>query len=127
LLLLAKITGYVHPVTLHCWGASENIYKHYYDWGVALTKDDQFFFKDFLLNFVYNFGHIFDAIREIVQFVMADPRGTVNNVHDAGYNMGLVQYYLYTPDIAIYRTESIHHTKTDYEDLTDEEMYEMNN
>ena len=58
--------------------------------------------KTYLMNFVYNFGHIFDAIRELVLFFMLDPRGQVNSVHDAGYSLGQSVYYLITPNIYTY-------------------------
>lgn len=99
-LLVAKITGYLHPVTLNCWNGGENIYGHYRNFAVRMSQDDQYFLKDFLLNFVYNFGHIFDAARDVVLFFIEDPRGTTNLVHDMGYNVGLIQYLLITPGLA---------------------------
>ena len=32
------------------------------------------------MNFVYNFGHIFDALRDVYLFFAEDPRGVVDNV-----------------------------------------------
>lgn len=52
------------------------------------------------MNSVYNFGHIFDNLRDAIMYFTEDPRGQVNNVHDAGYNVGLALYFWITPDIA---------------------------
>lgn len=71
------------------------------------------------MNFVYNFGVIFDSFRETVLFFMEDPRGLANNVHDAGYNLGLAIYFLITPETAQYKSVSIPGHITDYDELTD--------
>merc|ERR1719198_1306554 len=59
------------------------------------------------MNTVYNFGHIFDNMRDAFMFFYEDPRGQTNNVHDAGYNVGLAVYYFITPDLAIYESEAL--------------------
>jgi hypothetical protein len=113
LLLLTKITGLLHPVAYHCWNGAENTFDHY-----NKTFTDNPDPKTYLINFVYNFGAIFDAMREVVLFFTEDPRGTANNVHDAGYNLGLASYYTVTPGIAVYSSDSVHSSKMDYDDLT---------
>jgi len=65
--------------------------------------------KAYLFNIVYNFGMIFDSLRDVVLFFEEDPRGQTNNIHDAGYNVGLALYYFITPDIAQYESEAIDH------------------
>lgn len=70
------------------------------------------------MNIVYNFGIIFDSIRETTLFFMEDPRSISNNVHDAGYNIGLALYFLITPDIAQYDSVAIPAHKTEYHHLT---------
>ena len=123
---MAKITGYLHPVTFNCWNGGENIYGHYRDFAIRMSQDDQFFLKDFLMNAVYNFGHIFDAARDVVLFFIEEPRGTENLVHDMGYNVGLIQYLVITPGLAKYRSNAVHHEKTKYSDLTPDELRTMN-
>jgi len=55
-----------------------------------------------LLNFTYNFGGIFDAMRELILFLLEDPRGKANSVHDAGFNLGLAIFFIITPNLAKY-------------------------
>lgn len=59
------------------------------------------------MNVVYNFGYIFDALRDFSLFFIQDPRGQTHNVHDAGYNLGLASFYIITPDLANYDTTAI--------------------
>ena len=57
------------------------------------------------MNSIYNFGHIFDALRDAYLFVVQDPRGQVQNVYDAGYSLGWASYMLITPGIAVYQSD----------------------
>ena len=116
LLLITKITSLLHPVCYHCWNGAENTFQHF---NKTFTENDSP--KPYLLNFVYNFGVIFDSMREVILFFLEDPRGLANNVHDAGYNLGLSLYFLITPEIAQYKSVSIPAHKTEYEHLTDAE------
>ena len=116
LLLIAKITSMLHPVAFHCWNGAENIIEHF---NKTFRENDNP--KPYLLNFVYNFGVIFDSFREVVLFFMEDPRGLANNVHDAGYNFGLAIYFLITPESAQYKSVAIPGHKTDYDNLSEEE------
>ena len=68
-----------------------------------------------MLNIIYNFGAIFDAVREVVLFFMEDPRGQANSVHDAGYNLGLAIFFLITPNIVAYESYAISHKIKDYD------------
>lgn len=54
------------------------------------------------MNTVYNFGHIFDNMRDVYLYFTMNPRGVTNNVHDAGYHLGLAAYFFITPDLAVY-------------------------
>jgi hypothetical protein len=103
-LLVAKITQQLHPIAFHCWNAGEDVYAHFYDIIVMQNGYDP---KNYLMNSVYNFGHIFDNLRDMVFFFTQNPRGQVNSVHDAGYNLGVAVYYLITPDLAVYDSVSI--------------------
>jgi len=62
--------------------------------------------KNYIMNTVYNFGHIFDNMRDMVFFFQQNPRGQVNSIHDAGYNLGMAVFYLITPEIAQYESEA---------------------
>lgn len=95
LLLITRITALLHPATLHCWNGAENTFAHF---NTTFVENDTP--KPYMMNIVYNFGIIFDSMREAVLFFTEDPRALANNVHDAGYNIGLALYFLITPDIA---------------------------
>ena len=71
-LLITRITQMLHPTTLHCWDGGEHVYKHFYD---IIVNQNGYNPKSYLLNIVYNFGGLFDAVREIVMFFKEDPRG----------------------------------------------------
>jgi hypothetical protein len=104
LLLITKITQQLHPIAFHCWTAGENVYTHFYQ---IIAEENGYSPKTYVMNSVYNFGHIFDNLRDAIMYFTEDSRGQVNNVHDAGYNVGLALYYFITPDIAYYDTPAI--------------------
>ena len=66
------------------------------------------------MNFVYNFGHIFDNLRDVYLFLAEDPRGRIDDVARAGYSLGQAVYFLITPEIAAYDSLA-----EDYEMQTD--------
>ena len=102
-LLVAKITQQLHPIAFHCWNAGEDVYAHFYD---IIAMQNGYDPKNYIMNSVYNFGHIFDNMRDMVFFFQQNPRGQVNSIHDAGYNLGMAVYYLITPEIAQYESEA---------------------
>ena len=65
------------------------------------------------MNFVYNFGHIFDSFRDVWLFLTEDPRGQTTNVYDAGFSLGWASYLIITPGIAIYETDVTKKTSTE--------------
>mmetsp|Transcript_13315 Transcript_13315/g.22619 ORF Transcript_13315/g.22619 Transcript_13315/m.22619 type:complete len:163 (-) Transcript_13315:88-576(-) len=99
LLLITKITQKLHPISLNCWDASVITYDYFYD---ILVEQNGLNPKNYIMNSVYNFGHIFDALRDVYLFIVEDPRGSVDNVHDSGYSLGLAVFYFITPDLAEY-------------------------
>jgi hypothetical protein len=89
----------LHPIAFHCYNGGENVYKHFYE---IIAVENGYSPKTYIMNSVYNFGHIFDNMRDCILFFTEDPRGQVDNVHNAGYHLGLALYYFITPDIAYY-------------------------
>lgn len=61
-------------------------------------------FKIYLMNFVYNFGHMFDSFRDVYLFLAEDPRGKIDNVSRAGYSLGQALFFFITPEIADYHS-----------------------
>ena len=62
--------------------------------------------KNYIMNVIYNFGHIFDSIRDSVLFLMEDPRGQVTNVYDCGFSLGWATYMIITPGLAVYESDA---------------------
>ena len=104
LLLITKITQQLHPIAFHCWAAGENVYAHFYD---IIAMQNGYNPKNYVMNSVYNFGHIFDNLRDVILYFTEDPRGQTNSVHDAGYNLGLATFYFITPDLAFYDSPAL--------------------
>lgn len=88
-----------YPISVNCWEAGFVVSNHFVDVYEGNNGLDP---KNYLMNVVYNFGHIFDAFRNVYLFLKQDPRGLVDNVHDTGYSLGLAVYYIITPDLAEY-------------------------
>jgi len=109
-LLVTKITQQLHPIAFHCWIAGEDVYAHFFD---IFANQNGYNPKNYLMNSVYNFGHIFDNLRDVVMFFTLNPRGQTNSIHDAGYHAGIAAYYLITPDIAQYDSDA---NLNDYDD-----------
>lgn len=101
LLTYTKLSTFLHPIAFNCWNSYEHTYEHFYHQIVVHNKDD---FKTYLMNVVYNFGHLFDSMRDFVSFLTNDPRGDITNVYDAGYSLGQFVYYLITPNTAEYES-----------------------
>ena len=78
-LLGTKIMSQLHPITFNCYNAGENTYKYYED---IIMVQNGYNPKNYIMNGVYNFGHIFDSIREFWLFLMEDPRGQTTNVYE---------------------------------------------
>ena len=114
LLLITKITQNLHPIAFHCWAAGENVWDHFYD---IIAEQNGYNPKNYIMNSVYNFGHIFDNIRDVILYFTMDPRGQTNSVHDAGFNLGQAVYYFITPELAYYDSGAL-----DYEIEEDQKL-----
>lgn len=71
-LLATKILSQFHPITFNCYNAGESTYFHYYD---IIVVQNGWNPKNYIMNFIYNFGHIFDSFRDAWLFIVQDPRG----------------------------------------------------
>lgn len=71
-LVLTKITQQLHPVAFNCWNGAEWIYEHYRK---TIMDVNGYNVKPYLLNAVYNFGHMYDSGRDFYMFLTTDPRG----------------------------------------------------
>ena len=101
-LLGTKIISQLHPIAFNCYNAGEVTYLQYYN---VLVEENGYNPKNYLMNSIYNFGHIFDALRDAWLFILQDPRGQINNVYDVGYSIGWATYMFITPGIARYETD----------------------
>ena len=62
----------MHPIAFNCWNAGEDVYAHFYD---IVAFQNGYNPKNYIMNFVYNFGHIFDNMRDVVLYFTQNPRG----------------------------------------------------
>jgi len=74
------------------------------------------------MNTVYNFGHIFDNMRDVYLYFTENPRGQINSVHDAGYNLGLAMYFFITPELAYYESDALKYEEDNDEALEENEI-----
>jgi hypothetical protein len=80
-----KLTSRIHPAMLNCIGAGEYFYHQGYD---IIVEQNGYDPKTYIMNVVYNFGHIFDGIRDSYLFFVEDPRGNDKAVYHLGFNLG---------------------------------------
>lgn len=106
-LTATRILSQLHPIAFNCYNAGESTYLQYYH---IIVEENGWNPKNYLMNTIYNFGHIFDAYRDAWLFIAMDPRGQINNVYDMGYSIGFATYMFITPGIANYETDV--HRKT---------------
>ena len=71
-LVLTKIAQQLHPVAFNCWNGADWIYEHF---RYVIQDVNGYNVKPYILNLVYNFGHVFDSIRDFYLFMTTDPRG----------------------------------------------------
>lgn len=102
LMILADLSSGLHPVAFHCWNAGEYVYEHY---KTKVTESSSF--KPYLMNFVYNFGLVFDSLRDWWIFLTNDPRGQDDGVYNAGDSLGQAVYYLIDPNLQLYETQAL--------------------
>lgn len=101
-LLATKILSQLHPIAFNCYNAGETTYFYYYD---VFVEQNGYNPKNYIMNVIYNFGHIFDSLRDAWLFLLEDPRGQVTNVYDCGFSIGWATYMVITPGLAVYETD----------------------
>lgn len=103
LLTLTKLSTFLHPIAFNCWNSYEHVLNYIYHQIVVVNGDD---YKTYVMNLVYNFGHLFDSLRDFIAFLTNDPRGDIKNVYDAGFSLGQFVYYVITPNTAKYDSQA---------------------
>ena len=91
---------------------ADNVYADFYD---IIAMQNGYNPKNYVMNSVYNFGHIFDNLRDVILYFTEDPRGQTNSVHDAGYNLGLAGWPLSTSSPLILLSTTVHSPALEYE------------
>ena len=99
--VFADIFGGLYPVTFSCWGAGEWIVGHY--WSTLKLNTT---IKPYLMNIVYNFGDVFDALGGFWFFMKAETRGQEDEVFDAGDSLGQAFFYLINPEMPDYASQA---------------------
>lgn len=101
--IMARISQKIHPAMFNCINGGEFVVREFVR---IILLENGYDFKIYLFNFVYNFGHIFDAFRDVYLFFAEDPRGRIDSVSRAGYSLGQALYFFITPDIAEYESQA---------------------
>ena len=83
--ILTRMTQKLHPTMFNCINSADWVARQAY---TRIVLDNGYDFKIYLMNFVYNFGHIFDNLRDVYLFLAEDPRGRVDSVARAGFSLG---------------------------------------
>ncbi len=81
------ITYHAHELAYTCyWSVKEAVLDVYETREMYLDP------KRILVNTVYNFGHIFDAVRDMVLWFQNGSQGEITGPYDAGYALGTAIY-----------------------------------
>ena len=81
----------IDPITNACYRSGEEIF--YTSYAYVQTIDP----KVIIDNTIYNFGDIFDAIRDTYLYFINDDRGVINLPYDAGLGIGTAIYLVFKP------------------------------
>ena len=100
---MTKLSTFLHPIAFNCWNSYEHVGNYVYNQVVVVNGGDV---KTYLMNVVYNFGHLFDSLRDFIAFLVNDPRGDITNVYDAGFSLGQFVYFTITPNTAKYYSQA---------------------
>ena len=65
-LVTTRIASQLHPIAQNCWKGGYEVYYHFFN---LIINVNGWNIKPYLLNFVYNFGHMYDSGRDIVMFM----------------------------------------------------------
>ena len=110
LLIQADLFNGLYPVVDDCWDAGDYVITHY---RTKISEADSL--KPYVMNVVYNFGLVFDALRDYWLFIATDPRSEDDGVFNAGDSLGQAIYYLIDPNLELYESQA---------ELIDEEVDE---
>jgi hypothetical protein len=61
-------------------------------------------------------------MRDVYLYFTENPRGQINSVHDAGYNLGLAVYFFITPELAYYESDALKYEEDNDEALEENEI-----
>lgn len=98
-----RMTQRLHPAMVNCIGAGEFTYEQLYN---IIVEQNGYNPKTYIMNTVYNFGHIFDGVRDTYLFFVESPRGNPKAVYQMGYNLGQAVFYFIMPNIADYYSDA---------------------
>lgn len=65
-LILTKITSMLHPIAFYCWNGSEHTVNTF---AYIIKVKNGYTLKPYMMNTIYNFGHIFDSLKDFYLFL----------------------------------------------------------
>jgi hypothetical protein len=89
---ILDMTYNIDPITQAC-------YRTFEEFGLGLDKQAKLLYPDTVINnVVFQFGNIFDSVRDVLLFMVGDSRGEFNLPYDAGYGLGNAIHLVMLPD-----------------------------
>ena len=81
----------IDPITITCYQSFKEVGVNFYSKILLLDP------STFINNVIFNFGDIFDSIRDVILFFTDDDRGDYNIPYDAGYGLGTAIHLVLKP------------------------------
>jgi len=81
----------IDPITQYCYRSFEEVGVSAYNNALLLDP------STLINNVIYQFGNIFDSVRDVVLFFTDNSRGVFNLPYDAGYGLGNAVFLVLRP------------------------------
>ena len=84
-----NIFYYFHDITFSCYYGGIEAYTNVLNYGGSVTNPLVIY-----TNIIYNFGLVYDAIKNMALYFLGVPRPGNDKPYDVGYNLGASIFYL---------------------------------
>jgi len=79
----------INSITQACFLTYEEVQNGVYKYSISIDP------KTLIDNSIYQFGNIYDSIRDVYLYFTDDSRGVYNLPYDAGYGLGYAIYLVF--------------------------------
>lgn len=84
------ITYHVQDMTYSCYAALFEGYDQLLGYGDFVTNPSYL-----LTNLIYNFGLMYNSVKDVIVFFQGSQFSGAKTAHDAGYELGSLLYYIF--------------------------------